>query len=155
MFAKVMFLQVSVCPQGGMHGRGRVAGGHVWPGGHACWGVWQGGMCGDGGGCAWQGGMPPGRYYWIRSMRGRYASYWNAFLCVFAFGYYATNTAYVTKLNFSLISRRVMFEYISGTVGCFSLCLRQTFSKRFSITLVGADDGDRTKQNTRVHSFPE
>ena len=49
---------------GGMHGRG--------------------GMCGKGG-CAWQGdvhGMhaPPGRYYDIWSLSGRYASYWNAFL---------------------------------------------------------------------------
>ena len=54
-FAKVMFLQVSVCPrgggcscQGGMHG-----GGHVW------WGhAWQGSMCG--GGHAWQGDMHGG-----------------------------------------------------------------------------------------------
>ena len=35
-----------------------------------------------GGGCAWQGGMR-GRYYEIRSMSGRYASYWNAFLFYF------------------------------------------------------------------------
>ena len=32
-----------------------------------------------GGGHVWQGGMH-GRYYEIRSMSGRYASYWNAFL---------------------------------------------------------------------------
>ena len=38
-FAKVMFLQVSVCPQGG----------RAWQRGHA----WQGGMYG--GACAWQG----------------------------------------------------------------------------------------------------
>ena len=111
-FAKVRFLHVSVCPQGG---------GCVWQGAHAWQGdlhgrghVWQGGICGKGsmigracmhdmvacmaGGCAWQGvcmaggvhcrghvwqgGMaqiPPGRYE-IRSMSGRYASYWNAFL---------------------------------------------------------------------------
>ena len=31
------------------------------------------------GGHAWQGGVH-GRYYEIRSMSGRYASYWNAFL---------------------------------------------------------------------------
>ena len=53
--------------------------------------VWQGGMHGRGDVCgrghAWQGGMHgmhaplPGRYYGhgIRSMSGRYASYWNAF----------------------------------------------------------------------------
>ena len=37
-----------------------------------------------GGGRAWQGGMhgthPPGRYHEIRSMSGRYVSYWNTFL---------------------------------------------------------------------------
>ena len=43
-FAKVMFLQVSVCPQGG----------HAWQGGCAWWGcVWQGGVHGRG--HAWQG----------------------------------------------------------------------------------------------------
>ena len=30
--------------------------------------------------CIWGGGPPPIRYYGIRSTRGRYASYWNAFL---------------------------------------------------------------------------
>ena len=62
-FAKVMFLQVCVCPQGGgrawhVVGRVCVAGGHAWLGG--------GGMRGRGvcmargcmaGGCAWQGGV--------------------------------------------------------------------------------------------------
>ena len=47
-----MFLQVSVCPRGGVHGRGACV---------ACT-------------------PPPSRYYEIRSMSGRYASYWNAFL---------------------------------------------------------------------------
>ena len=73
-FAKVMFLQVSVCPQGGMHGRGTcMAGGHAWQGAcmtggmcgtGACMagerGVHGGGVCMAGGhawwGCAWQGG---------------------------------------------------------------------------------------------------
>ena len=78
------------CMTGGVHGRG-----HAWWGEHA----WQGtcvagGMCGRGacmaggvcmargacvaGGHAWY--TPPRRYYEIRSMSGRYASYWNAFL---------------------------------------------------------------------------
>ena len=68
-FAKVMFLQVSVCPQrGGMHGGGHawqgvcmvwgmLCRGHAWPGRH----VWlvtcfAGDMCEMGtcmGGCAW------------------------------------------------------------------------------------------------------
>ena len=43
----------------------------------------RGGRAGQGGmhfrGRAWQGGVR-GRYYEIRSMSGRYASYWNAFL---------------------------------------------------------------------------
>ena len=63
-FAKVMFLQVCVCPQGGMRGRGAcmagwgcvvggpcVAGEHVWQGGGHAWQgghVWQGDMHGRG-----------------------------------------------------------------------------------------------------------
>ena len=82
-----------VCAVGGMYGRGMCGGGmhgrgHAWQG-CAWWGhVWQegmhvkGGMHGKGacvaGGCM-VGGMR-GRYYEIRSMSGRYASYWNAFL---------------------------------------------------------------------------
>ena len=46
-----------------MHGRGVYGGGNAW----------QGGMC-DG------GGIPPRRNYEIRSMSGRYVSYWNAYL---------------------------------------------------------------------------
>ena len=79
--------------QGSVHGRGGMHGREcVWSGGH----VWQGGICG--GGCAWQGacmagGMldrgacmphmlppPPDTTRYGRSMRGRYASYWNSFL---------------------------------------------------------------------------
>ena len=56
---------------GGMHG-----GGPCMAGGHARWGQ---GACIAGGGCVAEGGMR-GRYYGIRSMSGRYASYWNAFL---------------------------------------------------------------------------
>ena len=76
-FAKVMFLQVSVCPQGGawqggawqggMHGRG-VHGGCVWQGvcmvgvcmagGHA----WQGACIA--GGHVWQGACVAGRHAW-------------------------------------------------------------------------------------------
>ena len=81
-----------VCVAGGMHGRG-----HAWKR-RACV---VGGMCGRGvcmaAGCAWQGGAcvavghawrwhvchasPPSHTMrYGRSMRGRYASYWNAFL---------------------------------------------------------------------------
>ena len=71
-FAKVVFSQVSVCPQGGVHGRGCMAGGVR--GREACVhgkaGVWQGGH-------AWH--APPGRYYEIRSMSGL-LEYWNTFL---------------------------------------------------------------------------
>ena len=61
-YVKVMFLHVSVCPQGGgVRGRG-----------------WGGPPC-----------TPPNRYYEIRSMSGWYASYWNAFLlqCYFVHGH--------------------------------------------------------------------
>ena len=66
-----------------------VAGGHVWlPGAcvvvggsmHGCWG----GMRGCGEGCVVAGGVCIG-YDEIRSMSGRYASYWNAFLLVILF----------------------------------------------------------------------
>ena len=100
-------LQVSVCPQGGAW---LLLGGHAWllwggcvvaPGGHACCsggGVWllQGGHAWLlQGGHAWllPGGcvVAPGGVHgflrgraWffdeMRSMSGRYASYWNAFL---------------------------------------------------------------------------
>ena len=109
-YAKVMFLQVSVCPQwggcmvapeghvwllqgvvfsgGGMHGFFGGGGMHGFcPGGGGMHGFFWGGMhgfCLGGmrgfcrghawfflGGCAW---------YQIRSMSGRCASYWNAFL---------------------------------------------------------------------------
>ena len=84
VWGKVIFLHLFVilftggaCVAGGVCGLGGVRG--------------EGGMCGKGGhawqrgGCVWQrGGMcmvctpPSTRYCW--SMRGRYASYWNAFL---------------------------------------------------------------------------
>ena len=93
--AKVMFLQVFVCQQEGGGVRGCwghawllggvcvVAGGHVWLlGVCGC----QGGMRGKGG-HAWQRGVRSEggmrgirRDTEIRSMSGRYASYWNAFL---------------------------------------------------------------------------
>ena len=99
-FAKVMVLQVSVCPRGwgcvwlgGMHGRGACVadmhgkGGGMHGRGHSCRGACMvGGMHGRGtcmaGGCVWQAHPhpTPGRYYEIQSMSGRYASYWNAFL---------------------------------------------------------------------------
>ena len=68
----------------GVHGRGAcVVGGHVWQGGvhgGACvaWGMCGGVAC-MARGMHGRGGMH-GRYYEIRSMSGRYASYWNAFL---------------------------------------------------------------------------
>ena len=60
------------CPQRG--GGACVAGGYLWQGD-----VHGGGMC-MAGGHVWHTCPPPGRYYEIRSMSGRYASYWNAFL---------------------------------------------------------------------------
>ena len=69
---------------GGMHGGACVVGGHAW------WGACVVG--GHGGGHAWGGGVRGGgghvchgRYHGIRSMSGRYASYWNAFLFLVVF----------------------------------------------------------------------
>ena len=140
-FAKVMFLQVSVCPHrggGGMCGFiGGVCvvlfGGHAWfyPGGvrgfirGACMVLFRGGhvwfylggvhgfiqgvcMVLFGGACM----VAPGGHVWllwgacvvapgggvrgffdeIRSMSGRYASYWNAFLFGFCIGYVQLTT---------------------------------------------------------------
>ena len=86
--------------KGGMCGKG----GHVWQRGRGAWqkGVCmakgeacmiKGDMCGKGGmrgkgGHAWQmGGMCGIRDTEIRSMSGRYASYWNAFLLVCIVGH--------------------------------------------------------------------
>ena len=86
-FAKVMFLQVSVCPHGGacmvLFGRGVclvlfggvcgfIRGGHAWfySGGHVRF--YLGGVHGF---FSFFGNNE------IRSMSGWYASYWNAFLC--------------------------------------------------------------------------
>ena len=79
-FAKVMFLQVPVCPHGG--GACMVLfGGHAW--------FYLGGVHGFiRGGHAWfyLGGhvwfFQFFRYNEIRSRSGRYASYWNAFLLI-------------------------------------------------------------------------
>ena len=96
-WGKVIFSEACVknsAHRGGMRGRGVVHGGgaYIVGGMHGRGHAWQGGMCGGGhtwqgggmhgrGGRAWQGGVR-GRYYEIRSMSGRYASYWNAFLLV-------------------------------------------------------------------------
>ena len=89
-FAEVTFLHVSLCPQWGGGGVACVAGGvcmaagHAWQGvcmaggGHLCM---AGGLCvaggvhGSRGMCGVGTCVPSGRYYKIRSMSGRYASY--------------------------------------------------------------------------------
>ena len=83
-FAKVMFLHLSVshsvhrgaCVAGAVRmWRGAcVVGGCAWQG--AC--VAEGGVCGRG--CACHTRPPPNTTRYGRSMRGRYASYWNTFL---------------------------------------------------------------------------
>ena len=86
-FAKVMFSQVSVCPQGGVsqHVMGTGGGipacsGQGWclPGGSLPGGVYPGGATRG----RVSGVLPQtrGRYYGIRSTSRRYASQWNAFL---------------------------------------------------------------------------
>ena len=79
-WGKVIFSQASVILStggggGGVRGRGGMRGSGV------CMArgyTWQGGMC---------DAHLPGRYYGygLRSMSGRYASYWNAFLLLFIF----------------------------------------------------------------------
>ena len=69
------------CPRGG----GRAWQGGVCSGGEHCRGhAWQGEMRDRG--RAWWGGVR-GRYYEIQSMGGRYASYWNAFMFLWWFGF--------------------------------------------------------------------
>ena len=65
------------CMAGGVCGEGACVhgGGHAWQGGHVWWDV-----CMAGEGVMHGRGGLHGRYYEIRSMSGRYASYWNAFL---------------------------------------------------------------------------
>ena len=90
-FAKLMFLQLSVCPQGGMHGRGAcVVGVGVWvcKAGRTCmvggaWGhAWQRGACVAGmcvaeGACVawgmreWWGACMAGGHAWQGGMHGR------------------------------------------------------------------------------------
>ena len=92
------------CVVGGVHGGGHAWQGSCMVGGHA----WQGCVCG--GGHAWQGAcmphMPPDTTRYGRSMRGRYASYWNAFLSPF----YLTKNAstlwnfYFSPVNVSVLS---------------------------------------------------
>ena len=87
-FAKVMFLQVSVCPQGGMRGCSWGVG-CAWllPGGHA-WLLW-GGMHGEGG-CAWwrvacvaKGGVRgEGRHAWWRGVCGEGGHAWQKGACM-------------------------------------------------------------------------
>ena len=77
-------------------------------GGHA----WQGGMRGRG--CVAGGGGVHGRYYEIRSMSGRYASYCNAFLLCFIFLYISWdissfNTLY--KFVFLVIKEKLDCKY--------------------------------------------
>ena len=70
----VLLWGVHVWLRGGMHG----CGGHVWLSGvHGCRGVCM--VVGGHGGHVWWWGACVG-YDEIRSMSGRYASYWNAFL---------------------------------------------------------------------------
>ena len=90
-----MFLQVSVCPWGAcmvaggacVRGWGGVvAGGHAW--------LWGGGMCGGSGACV--------GYNEIRSMSGRYASYWNALLLGFNYTHTYSKTSAIWSLYWAV-----------------------------------------------------
>ena len=132
--------------QGGMHGRGAcMAGGHAWQGacmvGGVCgrghvWGVhsgghaWQGACMAGGicvaGGCM-TGGVhgrghachthhPPDTMRYGRSMRGRYASYWNAFLLV------NVSTTYKQRIKLYVIRLSMYKTDINANVAKF-VCL--------------------------------
>ena len=66
--------------QGGMHGRGGMHGGPCVAGGMRGGGVCSGGMHGMGSCMPRMSPLPPGTTRYGRSMRGRYASYWNVIL---------------------------------------------------------------------------
>ena len=87
VWGKVIFSEA--CVKNFVRGGAWLLGGRAWlPGGmRGCWGGMRGrwGACVVAGGHAW---LPRGGcigYDEIRSMSGRYASYWNAFLLLFIF----------------------------------------------------------------------
>ena len=114
--------------QGGMHGGGGacMAGGHMHGRGVHAWQgvcmaggyVWQGGMHGMGACVA--GGMHSW-YYETRSISGRYASYWNAFLLSFVFSLVALVGLFCFPLLF--------FHNLSNTqfIFCVRVCSHVTF----------------------------
>ena len=93
--AKVMFLQVSVCPQGGWYPsipcrwypsmpcirspRGGFWSGGVWSGGGVCS---RGGVCSLGGVCSRRSWYPSIHPWKDGYCCGQYASHWNAFLFI-------------------------------------------------------------------------
>ena len=89
---------------GGMHGRWGacvVAGGHVW-----LWGACMvlGGVHGCRGACI--------EYDKIRSMSGRYASYWNAFLL---HGYFQQEKYCITGTNpFTVSNKQILFTLLKA-----------------------------------------
>ena len=105
-FAKVMFLQVSVCPQGGMHGGG------------ACM---AGGMHGRGacmvGGCVWQGGIQGASmargHPWQRGMHGRAGHAW--WYSQWAGSTHPTGIHSCYILNFWLLSIKKATEVFTDT----------------------------------------
>ena len=114
-WGKVIFSETCVknsFHSGGVHGRG-----HAWQ---------AGGVRGGGGGYAWHGGMRGrgahggGDVHGIRSMSGRYASYWNVFL-----------------LNFVLTRLQVKMVLIKVSTNTFvSLNLQRTFCCSFFTHLI-------------------
>ena len=94
---------------GGVHGRGEacMAGGCACQGGHN----WQGGH-------VWQGSMhamhPPHTHTmrYVRSMRGRYASYWNAFLFIL---YFKLKWCFLQQVEIVWLGKFVMRIHVSTT----------------------------------------
>ena len=133
-FAKVMFSQVSVCPQGGVPGQVHPTGQvHSLAGTPSSWS----------GTAPWAGappwaGTPPGRYLpgrytpshsacWIQSTRGWYASHWNAFMlkvCIYM--YHSTCISSFRRLLFRCFKFTLKPPYSIGH-GKFWLAILDIF----------------------------
>ena len=111
---------------GVMHGRG-VCGRGMCGGGHAWQGVCVVGVCMVGG-----VHTPPNTTRYSRSMRGRYASYWNAFLLFVHFQFSTNDSIKPSKLSFtqSTVEISHFMNEPRSVTGEFSLGTETLLSQR-------------------------